>query len=161
MRSLTVSGNNAEQTTLKEKILTDKKNKKINQAKMILALILSNFFIYILVSPSNKVVESKLENKVPSGYSRIVIKAESLVTSEQNAKTISILNKEKQVVIAHAILIKPIESSIEQKRFEIEIKNEEALTLAKYDEFILIPKIEITTNKLQKKFKGDQHEIIF
>ena len=90
-----MSGNNAEQTTLKEKILTDKKNKKINQAKMILALILSNFFIYILVSPSNKVVESKLENKVPSGYSRIVIKAESLVTSEQNAKTISILNKEK------------------------------------------------------------------
>ncbi len=161
LRSSIVSGNNQEATSLKEKIIIEKKHKKMNLMKMILAIILSNAFIFLLMMPEEKIEKKNTIESISKDHHRIVIKANSLVPSTNVPTEISILDKHKKIIIEKAKLIKRLESSIEQSQFEIEIKADDSLKLAEQDDFILIPQISILPFKTKTNVHGDQNEIFF
>lgn len=156
-----MNGNNQEATSLKEKIILEKKHKKMNLIKMMLALFLSNIFTFILMKPDVKVESKNTPVMISKNHQRIVIKANSLVPKNNLPLEISILDKHKKIVIEKAILIKTIESSIDQSQFEIEIKTDDSLKIAENEDFILIPQINILPEKPKTNLHGDQYEIFF
>lgn len=156
-----MNGNNKDATSLKEKIILEKKHKKMNLIKMMLALFLSNFFTYILMRPDEKVESKNTNVMISKNHQRIVIKANSLVPKNNLPLEISILDKHKKIVIEKAILIKTIESSMDQSQFEIEIKTDDSLKIAENEDFILIPQINILPEKSKTNLHGDQYEIFF
>jgi len=157
-----VNGNNQETTSLKEKILLDKKYKKLNNLKFIFAILLSNLFIYILMSSPGPQSEKKLTDIIRAGYQRVVIKGNSLIPKDQTALDISIINQNKKIIISQAKLIKVIDSTIDQSQFEIEINNDDSLKLAKENDLTIIPQLKsIPIENTSKRLGGNQHEIIF
>lgn len=156
-----MNGNNQERTSLKEKILLDKKHKRINNIKIILAILLSNLFVYILMSSENKQATIKTSDIIPFGYQRVVIKGNSLVPKDKTLMDISIVDQNKKIIISKAKLIKVIDSAIDQSQFEIEINNDDSLKLAKESELTIIPQISTPPMRNKIKQTGEQHEILF
>jgi hypothetical protein len=118
--------------------------------KLGVTIVVTNILFFLLFSsPDSKVNEPR----TPQGWVEFQVKAE-LLTPFQKGKKIIILNRKSQIFLTGMLE----ENSKEPDgRITVQVKDEDASKLIRYDMWEIIPDLKNFT--LPKKIKGAVHEI--
>jgi len=123
---------------------------KIWWLKLAIAIILSNIFFFVLFSKDEK---NEVISSIPNGWVEIQVRAE-LLTSFQSRKKVLLLHREGRRKIEAMLETSPMEP---EGRFTVLVKESQAETLLKYENWEIIPFLK--TMSFFPNKNGVTHEI--
>lgn len=141
------------------------KEKKRNQIKIVICLLLSNLFCFLLSSnflSSSEKLPSQEETR--KGFERLTLSLKLFVPLEEQ-KAISLYSPSSKLLVAKAYLIKKIDhnSAEDYQIFEVEVPQEKWMILfkEKYHYFLAYPHNEKIAQEKNIASKVRNYEVLF